>query len=115
MPFYGLLKATENSLPKQSALSKNLPILYVSIASIWELGKLETELSLARIVQESDVHQSELLPVQPADVVTMCSLECIHRDPFDRMIIAHALNGDFVVVTKDKWFDAYDVKRLWSR
>ena len=36
-----------------------------------------------------------------------------HRDPFDRMIIAQALQGDFTVIGSDKIFDDYGVKRVW--
>jgi PIN domain nuclease of toxin-antitoxin system len=36
-----------------------------------------------------------------------------HRDPFDRMIITHALRHGCSVVGADSAFDAYGVARLW--
>jgi PIN domain nuclease of toxin-antitoxin system len=36
-----------------------------------------------------------------------------HRDPFDRMIITHALRNRFSVVGADVAFDPYGVNRLW--
>jgi PIN domain nuclease of toxin-antitoxin system len=36
-----------------------------------------------------------------------------HRDPFDRMIITHALRNGFSVVGADAAFDPYGVTRLW--
>jgi PIN domain nuclease of toxin-antitoxin system len=36
-----------------------------------------------------------------------------HRDPFDRMIITHALRNGLSVVGIDAAFDAYGITRLW--
>jgi PIN domain nuclease of toxin-antitoxin system len=36
-----------------------------------------------------------------------------HRDPFDRMIVVHALGHGLSVVGIDRAFDAYGITRLW--
>ncbi|MGQ0581082.1 MAG: type II toxin-antitoxin system VapC family toxin [Reyranella sp.] len=36
-----------------------------------------------------------------------------HRDPFDRMLIAQAMLEDLTLVSNERTFDAYGVKRLW--
>lgn len=36
-----------------------------------------------------------------------------HRDPFDRMLIAQAMLEDLTLVSNERIFDAYGVKRLW--
>jgi PIN domain nuclease of toxin-antitoxin system len=36
-----------------------------------------------------------------------------HRDPFDRMQIAQAILDDLVLVSNERAFDAYGVRRLW--
>ncbi len=36
-----------------------------------------------------------------------------HRDPFDRMLVAQAQAEDLVVVSVDRVFDEYRVRRLW--
>jgi PIN domain nuclease of toxin-antitoxin system len=36
-----------------------------------------------------------------------------HRDPFDRMLIAQALVENLTIVSNERAFDAYNVKRLW--
>ena len=36
-----------------------------------------------------------------------------HRDPFDRMIVVHALRNGLSVVGVDVAFDPYGVPRLW--
>jgi PIN domain nuclease of toxin-antitoxin system len=36
-----------------------------------------------------------------------------HRDPFDRMIVTHALRNTLSVLGNDGAFDPYGVTRLW--
>ncbi len=36
-----------------------------------------------------------------------------HRDPFDRMLVAQALTENMTLVSNERAFDAYAVKRLW--
>ena len=36
-----------------------------------------------------------------------------HRDPFDRMLIAHVVIEDLTLVSNEPIFDAYGVRRLW--
>lgn len=37
----------------------------------------------------------------------------LHRAPFDRMLAAQALIENMTLVSNEKAFDAYAVKRLW--
>lgn len=41
------------------------------------------------------------------------ALPDIHRDPVDRMLVAHALVGGYTIVTADKTIHAYPVPTLW--
>ncbi len=36
-----------------------------------------------------------------------------HKDPFDRMLVAQALIENMTLVSNERAFDAYAVKRLW--
>ncbi len=50
----------------------------------------------------------------PAEAWTVASrLPDLHRDPVDRMMIAHAIVGDFTLVTADKTIRRYPVKSIW--
>ncbi len=40
-------------------------------------------------------------------------LPFVHRDPFDRLLIAQALEDGLVLVSNETLFDAYGVNRLW--
>ena len=37
----------------------------------------------------------------------------LHRDPFDRMLIAQAISRELVLVSNETSFDSYGVMRLW--
>jgi PIN domain nuclease of toxin-antitoxin system len=37
-----------------------------------------------------------------------------HGDPFDRMLIAQAMNHSLIVVSRDSAFDAYPIQQLWD-
>ena len=41
------------------------------------------------------------------------TLPKLHRDPVDRMMIAHAILGDFTIVTADKTIRSYPVQSVW--
>ncbi len=50
----------------------------------------------------------------PATVWEVCArLPDIHRDPIDRMLIAHAIIGDFILITADVDMRRYPVRSLW--
>jgi PIN domain nuclease of toxin-antitoxin system len=93
--------------------------LFVSIASLWEMAikmslkKLMLSVDFATMVEKTRENGFELLPVEPEHLVALMSLEYIHRDPFDRLIIAHALTENMPLISSDDVFDRYPVKREW--
>jgi len=50
----------------------------------------------------------DLLPLELGSINHMAQLPLHHRDPFDRIIIAQALERGFAVATRDRAFLAYD-------
>lgn len=76
----------------------------LSAASVWEItikkqiGKLDFSGSPVRTAQEYDFR---LLPITPQDAERAGSLDWPHRDPFDRMLVAQALEGGLTMVTAD--------------
>jgi PIN domain nuclease of toxin-antitoxin system len=78
--------------------------MFVSAASVWEseLKKRTGKLTFAStIIQISDENGFSLLDVSPADGSLAGSLDWVHKDPFDRMLIAQALERGLAVVTAD--------------
>lgn len=79
--------------------------VFVSAASIWEaaikvgLGKLEAPLDgLVAGIQASGFQE---LPVLSRHAVLVASLPPVHRDPFDRLLIAQAVDGPLKLLTGD--------------
>ena len=92
----------------------------VSAASAWEiaikvrLGKLPTA---ANMVSDFCGHVEregfDLLVISADDGIRGGLLPGPHRDPFDRMLIAQALAQNVPVITNERAFEAYGVRRLW--
>jgi PIN domain nuclease of toxin-antitoxin system len=92
----------------------------LSIASIWEmqiklsLGKLTFETALPVLVEdEVKRNQIKLLPINLTHIYALSNLPNHHRDPFDRLLIAQAMNEKLALVSIDEKFDGYEVERLW--
>ena len=62
-----------------------------------------------RILQR---HQLKILPLTNEVMFRAGELHEYHKDPADRMIIASALIGGFVVVTADRNFPLYGVQTI---
>jgi PIN domain nuclease of toxin-antitoxin system len=82
----------------------------VSAATVWEIaikraiGKLSAPDGLAAVLERSGFIEA---PVTAADAERAGGLEAIHRDPFDRMLVAQAVRLRAVVVTRDPIFLRY--------
>ncbi len=104
-------------LSKQAhdAISSGGNLVFVSAASVWEmtiksdLGKLRIPDDLAEQMQNE---RFEELPVRMADARLVSTLPALHRDPFDRMLVAQAKNSSLTLVTQDSLVLAYGGKML---
>lgn len=105
-----------------SILRDPLNILNLSIASVWEIaikvskGKLDLSStdSIDRIVTRVNADLGvTLLSITLEHVQETRQLPWIHKDPFDRMLIAQALTLHMPIITADPHFKNYDVKTIW--
>ncbi len=92
----------------------------VSAASAWEittkhrLGKLPSAEAVSLDVAGAIASQGfDELAITVDDAARAGSLPGLHRDPFDRMLIAQALVSNLVLVSNEPLFDQYGVRRLW--
>ncbi|MEU5715487.1 type II toxin-antitoxin system VapC family toxin [Streptomyces sp. NPDC020403] len=91
------------------------PTVYLSAATPWEIaikqsaGKLGGPADLAERVRDC---QLTPLPITAEHGVRAGQLPPLHRDPFDRIIVAQAQTEDLTVVTRDKWIPQYEVRVL---
>ncbi len=92
---------------------KNL--VFVSSVSAWEIsikksiGKLQAPDNL---MEEIKQHRFTPLDINFKHSQLAGQLPYIHKDPFDRMLIAQAIIEKLILVTKDSFIPQYDVKVL---
>ena len=94
--------------------------ILISAASAWEittkyrLGKLPGAEVVAQDVAGCIASQGfQELPIGVRNGERAGRLPGLHRDPFDRMLIAQALVFDLPLVSVEPLFDRYGVNRIW--
>lgn len=96
-------------------------MIIISIASLWEmtikitLDKLHLGCDIEEMIDKVYRNGFEILPILPEHIVKLSTLEYFHRDPFDRIIISQGLSENLAIVSSDKVFDDYGVKRKWNK
>lgn len=89
----------------------------VSAASAWEIvikiaiGRLRLQDSFGDLVAQAGF---DMLPVAFPHAERLATLPPHHSDPFDRMLIAQALEERLTVISHDRDFAAYDVPIVWT-
>ncbi len=94
--------------------------LLFSIGSFWEiaikysLGKLNIKFPCEEfIMQQLMLNKIELLSIKASHLGIVASLPFHHRDPFDRILVAQTIIEQASIVSTDKIFDSYSIRRLW--
>ena len=92
----------------------------LSAASIWEiaiktsLGKLSFKKPLEELLPEQiRLNYFQVLDISSEHALRVAGLPMLHRDPFDRMIVAQALVERLPILSNDGALDGYGVRRLW--
>jgi PIN domain nuclease of toxin-antitoxin system len=91
------------------------PDVYVSAATVWEvaikqaMGKLKEPADLPERIRDSGFRE---LPITSEHAIAAGRLPLIHRDPFDRMLVAQAQRENLTLVTKDPHILEYPVPVL---
>lgn len=112
--------APELSAKARKAIAHLQNECLVSIASCWELaikmsrGKLEISGSVERFIPEQlAANRFRELGIEVRHVARVARLPFHHRDPFDRLLAAQALEEGLTIVSADPVFRRYGVKRIW--
>jgi PIN domain nuclease of toxin-antitoxin system len=96
--------------------------VYWSMISIWEIAiKLSVErldFKLAAGWEKDIPHEMKLcgfhqILISPHHLESLSRLPFIHRDPFDRLLIATAKTENFTIVSRDSNFQKYQVDLIW--
>ena len=90
--------------------------LFLSAASIWEIqikiqiGKLSFQRPLSEIIKRQQENNNlEILPITLPHIYALSDLPLLHRDPFDRLIIAQARTENRTVLSVEEMFRQYSV------
>jgi PIN domain nuclease of toxin-antitoxin system len=94
--------------------------LIVSAASAWEiatkvrLGKLPTAADLVSNFSEQIKREGfQWMAISAAHGIRAGLLPGPHTDPFDRMLIAQSQAENILIISNERIFDAYGIRRLW--
>ena len=93
--------------------------IFLSAASVWEaviksqLGKLPLPAPPADYLpQQREAHGISALPIDEGAMVALAGLQPIHRDPFDRLLVAQAIQHGLTIATVDAELISYLVPVL---
>jgi len=112
--------ASELSARAREAFADPANEAFLSAASAWEiavkhrLGRLPLpEPPESFVPAQRAAHGLEPLAIDEESALHVAKLPDLHRDPFDRMLVAQALVGGLVVVTPDDSIREYPARTLW--
>jgi PIN domain nuclease of toxin-antitoxin system len=102
--------------PLRIAIEQPENAVFLSVVSVWEaviknaLGKLPLpEPAATYLPRQRDAHRIASLPIDEPSLVHLAELPPLHRDPFDRMLIAQAIQHRLTMASLDDAVRAYPV------
>ncbi len=95
--------------------------LIVSRASIWEIaikvakGALTIPGSSVRsLLDQIEMTGMSILPIENSHILQMEKLPHHHKDPFDRIIVAQAIEENLPILSSDRDIPLYPVTVIWK-
>jgi PIN domain nuclease of toxin-antitoxin system len=94
--------------------------LFLSVAGVWEIlvkvqiGKLPLPKPAGDYLQKQLAKNAvQVLPIRLRHALRLEQLPLHHRDPFDRILIAQALEEEMPILTADPVMNQYSATLLW--
>ena len=94
--------------------------VFLSAASAWEiavkhaLGRLPLPQAPEPFVREMrEAHAIVSLPIDEESALHVSRLPGLHRDPFDRMLVAQAIVHGLAILTPDPLVTRYPARTIW--
>jgi PIN domain nuclease of toxin-antitoxin system len=110
----------ELSVRAQRAIADPENEVFFSAASAWEivikisLGRLKLNQTPGTFIRRQILQNNiSRLPIDESHALHLYKLPDIHRDPFDRILIAQSQLEQLRLVTNDSEIQKYDVEILW--
>lgn len=91
---------------------------FVSAASAYEIDyKRGVSPELARLPEDLDDLRADLvfdwMPIEASHASRAGRLPSVHKDPWDRLLVAQALIEDMVIVSRDPTLSRYGALVIW--
>ncbi len=117
---WAMLDPRQLTSSARATITSSTTEILVSAASAWEIatkvriGKLPWAAGFERSFTSSlEGAGYNLLSITPEIALRAGRLPGAHRDPFDRIIAAHALAEDIPVISADSQLESFGLRRLW--
>jgi PIN domain nuclease of toxin-antitoxin system len=104
----------------RTLIARSSSTVFVSAASAWEIS---TKFGLGKLPSADELvsdfagylarERFETMPILIEHAVRAGLLPGPHKDPFDRMLIAQAQAEGMPIISNDRAFDNYSIRRLW--
>ena len=116
---FSILEPAKLSTRARKALIDPVHAILLSPVSIWEIA---TKVQIGKLAAPPDggyferhrmLLGAEILAVNASHGYRLFCLPMHHKDPFDRLLIAQAIDENLTVITSDRSFQAYPVSTLW--
>lgn len=93
--------------------------IFLSVASVWEmvikmqLGKMRLRLPLQDIILQQQTNGLEILQISLEHTLAVGGLSLLHKDPFDRLLVAQSKVEGAQLVSADHHLSQYGIPLLW--
>jgi PIN domain nuclease of toxin-antitoxin system len=94
--------------------------LLLSVASIWEIqiksqfGKIRLRLPLSELIKaQQEANGVSILSIDAPHVYALDELPPLHKDPFDRILVAQAKVENLRLISNDESIKKYPVEVDW--
>ena len=92
---------------------------FFSYVSLWEIaikqakGTLDFKIDIPRLKEILENEEFMYLFPTEYDAEEIKNLPDIHKDPFDRLLIAQAKENELTLITRDKNIPLYEIRTIW--
>ncbi len=119
--FLWLVNGSRELSPRAAALCRASDNeVYVSAASGWEIvikyaaGRLKLDTPPAEFVPaQREAHGMAALAIDEESALQVSRLPPLHRDPFDRILVAQAIIHGLTILTPDPLVTQYPARTMW--